>query len=325
MGKPLMWTLAAAVLVYALPAVFGDYGFYLGASLCVWMIFALAYDLAFGRAGLVSFGHAMFFGIGAYGFVLPILHWGWGFWSAIGFSLLVTGVFAVAVGFVALKVRGHSFVIITIIFSAIVELVAFSQSEITNGEDGFTFSLDSLALGPFDVSLTNAVSRYYFFVAVLVLVFLLLRWINESSLGRSFRAIKENEQRANLLGYPVQHYKLAAFTLSGALSGFAGALFSIVNFHVSAELFQIIVSVNPLTAVLVGGAGTMLGPVIGTTVIFVLHDTLRSYFIYADFVIGAILVLAVLFAPRGIVGIFATRRAGGPHLAPPAASREAQA
>lgn len=314
MTHRLAWILGAALLVFGLPVVFGPYGYYLGAALCVWAIFALAYDVAFGHAGLVSFGHAMFFGLGAYGLALPVLHWRWSFWSALGLSLAICALFAVLTGVVAVAVRGHSFVIITIIFSAVVELAALSQIWITRGEDGLSFTLDNIGLGLWRLPVVDPSTRYHFFFVVLGAVFFVVRAVTRSPLGRSFRAIRDNELRAALLGYPVHRYKLAAFTISGTLSGLAGALFTLLNFHVSAELFHITLSVNPLTAVLVGGAGTSAGPIVGAVVVFLLHDTLRTYFVYADFVIGAVLVGTVLFAPAGLTGLL-DRAAAGRHRA----------
>lgn len=301
--RQILWLVAGAVLFAALPAVFGNYGLYLGSGLCVWIIFALAYDLAYGRTGLLSFGHAMFFGIGAYAPALLAMHFGWGFWPGIAAAIVLSGVFAILIGNIALRVTGHAFVVITVIFSAILELLAFSQRRITNGEDGVSVDITKVPLGFTELDLHDPYAKYWLLIAFLLLTFLLLNWINNSTLGLAFRAVRENAKRAMLLGYPVHRYKLAAFSISGALSGLAGALFGLLNFHVSAETFQITVSINPLTSVLVGGAGTMLGPVIGTTFIFLLSDYLRSLVVYADFAIGVILVLTVLFSPSGLVGL----------------------
>lgn len=298
-----LWGLGALALFAALPALFGSYGWYLGSALCVWIIFALAYDLSFGRTGLLSFGHAMFFGIGAYAPALIVPHLHWGFWPTLGGAIASAGLFSFIVGAVALRVSGHAFVVITVIFGSIVELFAYSRKNITNGEDGLSFNLDRAPLFVTDVDLTNSRSKYALMIAFATAVFLLLAWINSSSFGLACRAIRENSRRAMLLGYPVQRYKLAAFTISGALSGLAGALFSLLNFNVSSEVFQISVSITPLTSVLVGGTGTMLGPVIGTAFIYILSDYLRSLIVYADLGIGVILVLTVLFAPQGIVGL----------------------
>ena len=234
---------------------------------------------------------------------LLVLTLDWGFWPAITAAIVLAGAFALVLGKVALQVTGHAFVVITVIFSAILELVAFSQKWITNGEDGLSFDLYRVPFGFAELDLRNANTKYWVLIAALFLTFLMLNWINNSTLGLAFRAVRENPMRATLLGYPVQRYKLAAFGISGALSGLAGALFSLLSFHISAEVFQITVSINPLTSVLVGGAGTMLGPVIGTTFIFLFSDYLRTLVVYADFAIGVILVLTVLFAPQGIVGL----------------------
>lgn len=307
--REILWALAGALFYAALPLVFGEYGLYLGSALCVWIIFALAYDLAFGRTGLLSFGHAMFFGFGAYALVLLMQRLGFGFWPALGSTVAITALFTAVIGTVALRVTGHAFVVITVIFSAIVELFAYSQKGLTNGEDGISFDITQVPLGVTSLDVTDPTTKYWFLFTFAAGTFVLLAWINNSTLGLTFRAIRENPSRATLLGYPIQAYKLAAFSISGALSGLAGALFGLLNFHVSAEVFSITISIKPLISVLVGGAGTMLGPVIGTAFIFLLSDYLRTIVLYSEFAIGVILVLTVLFAPNGIVGLIARAKA----------------
>jgi branched-chain amino acid transport system permease protein len=297
-----------AAAAAALPFALGQYGLYMGCALCVWAAFALAYDLAFGRTGLVSFGHAMFFGIGGYAFVLAILHGGFSFWPALLLALVITALFSIAVGFIALRVTGHAFVIITVIFGAIVELAAASAHSVTRGEDGLTFTMPQMRLGPIAVSLADPVSRYLAFLAAFLAVYLICWWIGRSSLGLVLDGIRQNERRVAMLGYRVSLYKMIAFTLSGTLSGFAGVFFSILNFHISAEVFHIAVSMNPLTAALVGGAGTVLGPVIGAVIVFALSDLLRSVIVYSDLVIGIVLIVIVLVAPRGLGGLWISRR-----------------
>ena len=297
-----------AVAAAALPLALGQYGLYMGCALCVWAAFALAYDLAFGRTGLVSFGHAMFFGIGGYTFVLAILHGGFSFWPALLIGLVMTALFSIAVGFIALRVTGHAFVIITVIFGAIVELAAASARSVTQGEDGLTFTMSQLMLGPLAVSLADPVSRYLVFLAAFLAVYLICWWIGRSSLGLVLDGIRQNERRVAMLGYRVSLYKMIAFTVSGTLSGLAGVFFAILNFHISSEVFHIAVSMNPLTAALVGGAGTVLGPVIGAVIVFALSDLLRSVIVYSDLVIGAVLILIVLVAPRGLGGLWIHRR-----------------
>src|SRR4051812_25358650 len=158
--RHILLALGALALFACLPVLFGSYGLYLGSALCVWTIFALAYDLSFGRTGLLSFGHAMFFGLGAYVPALVVLHLGWGFWLAIAAALVCAGIFALLVGLIALQVSGHAFVVITVIFSAIVELFAFSQKGITNGEDGLGFDLPRVPLLFAELDITNGATKY---------------------------------------------------------------------------------------------------------------------------------------------------------------------
>jgi branched-chain amino acid transport system permease protein len=296
-----------AAVALALPFALGPYGVYLGCALCVWASFALAYDLAFGRAGLVSFGHAMFFGVGGYAFVLMILQGGFSFWPAFLGGIAAAAVFSAALGSIALRVTGHAFVIITVIFAATVELAAMSNRSVTRGEDGLTFQLTSIPLGPISVSLADPAARYAAFFAAFLLVYLVCWWIGRSSLGIVLSATRQNERRAALLGYPVRRYKLIAFTLSGTLSGVAGILFALLNTQITAEVFQITTSMNPLTAALVGGAGTALGPVLGAAVVLIMSDLLRSVVVFSDLIVGCVLIVTVLVAPKGLLGLWRTR------------------
>ena len=304
-----------AAISAVLPITLGDYGLYMGCALCVWAAFALAYDLAFGRTGLVSFGHAMFFGVGGYAFVLTALHWQFSFCAALLSAVVVSALFSIVVGFIALRVTGHAFVIITVIFGAIVELAAASAQGLTRGEDGLTFTMPKLALGPVSISLIDPWSRYGVFLVAFLAVYLICSWIGRSSLGLALDGIRQNESRMAMLGYRTRSYKMIAFVISGALSGFAGVFFAVLNFHISSEVFHIGVSMNPLTASLVGGAGTIVGPAIGAIIVFVLSDLLRSVIVYSDLVIGLVLIVVVLVAPRGLVGLF-SRGALSPSSAP---------
>jgi branched-chain amino acid transport system permease protein len=292
-----------AMVAIALPLTLGEYGYYLGCALWLWAAFALAYDLAFGRTGLVSFGHAIFFGVGSYAFALAILNFNVGFWAALAVCLLMSMIVSIAVGIIALRVTGHAFVIITVIFGALAELAAYAMPSITRAEDGVTFKLPALMLGPIAVSLTEPAARYGVFIAAFLFVYGICVWITSSSLGVILEAIRQNEARVALLGHRVWLYKLTALTLSGTLSGLAGAMFALLNLHVSAEVFHIIVSLNPLTAVLVGGAATILGPVIGAGFVLILSDLLRSLIVYSDLLIGLVLIATVLLAPGGLASL----------------------
>lgn len=299
---------AALAALYAVP-FFADlfYQTFL-TEILVWVLFAISFDLIFGYTGLLSFGQALFFGLGGYAVAISILKLHAGTGTGLLLSVAVPAAFAAFVGWFSVRLAGIHFVIITIIFALIGSTVGETWTGLTGGADGLVFQVAPLDLGFARVDLMDIRSTYYFVLAIVALGFLFLRRLVRSPLGKAFVAIRENEDRARLIGYDVRLCKLVSFVIAGGLSGLAGGLYSLSLKYASATFLHWSVSGHAVVYTIVGGGGTLLGPVLGAGLIMSLEHWLVDVLQAADLVVGAVLVSTLLLAPRGILGFL---RGGG--------------
>lgn len=305
-GFALGFGLVLAALIVA-PHVLGTFQRVLLTEILIWGLFAIAFDVLYGYTGMLSFGQATFFGFGSYALTLAILRGGTGVWLALFLGLVASTLAAALIGFVAVRVRGHYFVIITVIFSLVFFFWALNWSWLTGGDDGLSIKVPALSLGWWEVSLYDPVANYYFVLAFCTVSFLLCRRLMHSPLGRIFVSIRENEDRARLLGYHVERFKLLAFVISGALSGLAGALYSLTFRYANAGLMHWTVSGEAVVWTLVGGAGSLVGPVLGAGLLVTFSDYVSAWIENYKIIIGVVIVLVVLAAPQGIVGVIRAR------------------
>ncbi len=276
-------------------------------ELFVWMLFAISFDLIFGYTGLLSFGQALFFGLGGYTVTILIQKFGIGTELALFLSIVIPLLFAWFVGFFSVKLTGIHFVIITIIFALIGNIIGETWTDFTGGSDGLTFSPPLFNLGLFKVNLIDIKGNYYFVLAFLVLSYLFLRRMVQSPLGKVFISIRENEDRARLIGYNVQRYKLIAFMIAGGLSGLAGGLYSLTLKYAAAGYLHWSISGHAVVYTIVGGMGTLIGPVLGAGVVMSLEHYLVNFLQSTDLVVGIVLVFMVLVAPKGLVGFIQSK------------------
>ncbi len=293
----------ALLALVVLPLALGRYGRFFGAEVFTWALYAMAFNVCFGVAGMLSFGHAAFFAFGAYGATFAVLRLAPDPWLALGAALVAAALLAAVVGFFAVRVVSHSFVIITITFSLVLFLLAHSQKELTGGDDGLTFPPLAVGVGT-GLSLSSPIVAYYTAFALCLLGYLALARLSRSPLGLVFAAVRENERRAMLVGYEVRRYKWLAFVLSGALAGLAGGVYAITHAQVSAQLFDVTVSVDAIIWALIGGAGTVVGPALGAALVLVFTNLISAWVVYTQIPIGILLIVIVIFFPRGLAGIW---------------------
>jgi branched-chain amino acid transport system permease protein len=275
-------------------------------SIMVLATYGIGYNILIGYTGLLSLGHAMFFAAGLYAAGLTVHYFGIDPVSAFLLGALAAMVFATAVGLIALRTTGVSFMIVTMMFAQACFLLILYFNEVTRGDEGIVLSEAARQVG--GLKLTNPTLRYNLALALftggLVLCFVLIR----SRVGRVLVAIRENEDRVKMLGYHTFRYKLLAMALSGLLSGAAGASYALMFGYVGATFASIEYSIFALLWVLLGGAGTVLGPIVGALVMFYLvewtSEVTQSYRI----VVGAALVLLTLFFPKGLLGTLREKR-----------------
>lgn len=276
-------------------------------ELFVWMLFAISFDLIFGYTGLLSFGQALFFGLGSYTVTISILKMGLNTELALLLSIIIPMIFSWFVGYFSVKLSGIHFVIITIIFALIGNIIGETWTAFTGGSDGLTFSPPPFRLGLFKINLMDIKGNYYFVLALVALSYLFLRRMVQSPLGKVFISIRENEDRARLIGYNVQRYKLIAFIIAGGLSGLAGGLYGLTLKYAAASYLHWSVSGHAVVYTIVGGMGTLIGPVLGAGIVMSLEHYLINILQATDLVVGIVLVFMVLMAPKGLVGLIQSK------------------
>ena len=276
-------------------------------ELFVWILFAISFDLIFGYTGLLSFGQALFFGLGSYTVTILMRQFGFNTELSLLLSIVIPMIFAWFVGYFSVKLTGIHFVIITIIFAIIGNIIGDTWTSFTGGSDGLTFSPRPFRLGLFQINLMDIKGNYYFVLGVVAISYLFLRRMVQSPLGKVFISIRENEERAKLIGYNAQRYKLIAFIIAGGLGGLAGGLYSLTLKYAAASYLHWSVSGHAVVYTVVGGMGTLIGPAIGAGIVMSLEHYLINYLQATDLVVGIALVFMVLVAPKGLVGLIQSK------------------
>lgn len=309
------WRVPLVVLALLLAAQFVLPAYHHGnmTRIMVFAVFAIGYNLAFGYAGLLSLGHAMFFAAGLYGAGMSAYFLGFSMPLAFLFGGLCGLVLALVVGLVALRTRGVSFMIVTLMFSQVGFLTILYFNEFTRGDEGFVLpqEIRQLHLGDTVLSLTDPTLRYNLALGLFAACYLLAIALLRSPIGRVLVALRENESRVQMLGYNTFGYKLLALTLSGTLSGLSGAAYALLFAYVGATFATTQYSIYALLWVLLGGVGTALGPFIGTGLMFYLVDFASEITSSYLIVVGVVLVLLVILFPKGVIGTLQERWRGG--------------
>ena len=294
----LLYLALAAVL--ALVPLSGGYVTGLAAEVLVFAIFAMSLDLLIGYTGLLSFGHAAFFGLSAYTVVTLGVHLGvngwWGFFAGI----VVSAIGAAIIGFFCIRVSGIPFLMLTMAFSQLLFSVSVKWRDVTGGTDGLSgFRRPSL----FGMSLDDRTTQYYVVLVGFLLVFWFLKRLIRSPLGSIFIGIRENEARMRAIGYPVQRFKLISFVIAGAIAGVGGSLYAFFNAFVSSDILHWALSGDAIIMVILGGTGTIVGPVIGTGIFLLLKNFVSSHHEYWMLWVGIVFILCVMFMREGVWGL----------------------
>jgi branched-chain amino acid transport system permease protein len=277
-------------------------------EILIWGLLAMSSDILIGYTGLVSFGHSAFFGLGMYGAAAAlILVDPPNLWLAIGAGLVAAAMVAAFVAYFATRLRDIYFAITTLIFSQIFYVMIFTWTDVTGGENGLTFSRPHLSLpGLFSIRFT-AVTLHWFVLAVVTASFLLLRRITQSPFGMVLQSIRENEARTRAIGYPVERYKIVAVMISGLIAGMAGVLYAVQNEFAAPDFVFFTVSGEVVIFNVIGGIGTLVGPMVGAAFYLLLREALSRFLTeYYLIPVGLIFIAVVIFMPQGLLG-FARR------------------
>jgi urea transport system permease protein len=317
MNRKTILYLGLLLIFAAVPFALGYYYTGMIQKFMIFGMFALSYNLIWGNAGLLSFGHSAFFAIGAYGVAVLSGHVTGAFsgYLAIAAGIMVPMLVGALIGYFVFygKINGVYFGVITLAVAIVLQQVFVSASSLTGGDNGlFGYDLPNFGIpGVLDLSLSNEYVAYFTVLLASVVVIALCSWLTKSKFGRAVKAISLNEERMESLGYNTALYKMIMFAVSCGIAGLSGGLFTTVGF-VSPGLFGLAFSTQVIVWVAVGGKGTLWGPFIGAFVISILETVLSGFFVDIWFLIlGVALVAIVLFWPNGIAGSMRTDKWSG--------------
>jgi len=303
LSRALSWRAVGVwVLVAALPALPFMSKFYLllAFDALLFGAIAMSLDLLIGYTGLVSFGHAAFFGLGAYASAVLLERGVVSLWACLLFAVLVVGLYALVVSYFSTTRRGIYFALLTLIFAEVV-YTFFRYTQTFGGSDGIQGVPPPRLVGGFAID--TPMRNYYLVLVYLGLAYLACRVLVTSHFGKVLVAIRENEDRARFLGYNVQRYKMAVCMISALLTGLGGALYPGRSAFATPDLMLWTVSGEFIIMVMIGGLGTLAGPVIGGAFFVLLQEKVSSYVDWYFIVIGLVLIFIVLFMPKGLLGI----------------------
>jgi branched-chain amino acid transport system permease protein len=292
---------ALAVLPLLLPKFY----VILMGSILIYGLFAMSFNVLFGYTGLLSFGQAGFFAVGAYVTAYLLKQFppsGFSMYVAILSSVGLSLVLSLAIGIVCVRLSGWVFAMVTLAFGQVIYTVIYKWREVTGGDDGlYGIPVPNLSVFPgVGIDLKASFNHYYFILCVVAASVLLLRMIVKSPFGNTIQAIRDNPTRAQFIGLDVWRYKLGSFVVSGVVAGLAGSLFSPFKGIASPDLSNWAFSANPVIMSLIGGTGTFIGPLVGALIYRLLEHFVALYTGYWMLVFGMILIVSVLSFRKGV-------------------------
>lgn len=296
----------AIAAMLAFPFLVPNYPRALVAEIYIFAIFAMSLDLLLGFTGLMSLGHAAFFGLGAYAVAILSNSFDVSAWLGVAAGVVTAGLGALAIGFFCVRTSGIPFLMLTLAFSQLVFSVALKWRDLTGGSDGMAIADKPKFFG---LDLSNTLPMYFMALMFFLLSYWTLRRLINAPLGHVFVGIRENEPRMAAIGYPTRAYKLLSFTIAGAFAGLAGGLYAIFNSFISPDAVYWTASGDILIMTMLGGAGTLIGPAIGTGVFLLMKNVVSSYSEHWLLIIGGVFIACVLFFPGGIWGTLRQLRA----------------
>ncbi len=302
---PWVLLLAAAVLPWLADALGQSYYIGLVRRVMIFAIAAASLNFIMGFGGMVSLGHAAFFGLGAYAVAIAATVGLTSAWVVWPLAMIVAATAALAIGAISLRTRGVYFIMITLAFAQMIYYLAVGLKQY-GGDDGLNLPVRS-QLG-FGLDLGHEATLYWVVLALLAAVMLALNRAVDARFGRVLLGVRENETRMEAIGFPTFRYRLVAFTIAGAIAGLGGALFANHNLFVSPATLHWTQSATLVVMVLLGGIGYRYGGVLGAATLLLLEEILAAFTDYWHLPLGLILLAIVFFAPRGLAGAILRRR-----------------
>jgi branched-chain amino acid transport system permease protein len=314
MRKTHKWILAAFILAGLVfyPNIFGIYYTNVFVTFAIFALFATSFNLLLGYTGLLSFGHAMFFGTGAYGTALALEHIeGMPLIAALLAGLLAAALLALLLCPIMVRVSGTAFAMLHLAFGQLMYVLALKLRGITGGEDGVGgFPIPPLKIAGFvSIDMTDPSNFYYFAITVLGLSIIFLWFFTKTPFGSIMVAVRDNAKRVDFLGFKVPQSKAVIYIVAGAFAGVAGSIYALFQNLIAADDgFNVLVSFAPISMTIVGGIGSFFGPLMGSAIFGMIGEMTSRYTERVELVMGVILILVILYAPYGFMGFIGVVR-----------------
>jgi branched-chain amino acid transport system permease protein len=303
----LLWLIGFFLLAF-FPKFFGIYYTNILVTMAIFSVYALSVNMLLGYTGLLSFGQAMFFGFGGYGTALSLTHIeGIGLLSAIGLGVLAAVALALILSPLMVRVSGTAFAMLNLAFGQLMYVLALKLYNITGGEDGIAnFPVPGL----FAESLKNSPEHFYYVAIMILGISAWLMWyVTKTPFGQIQTGLRENANRISYLGYRVPQSKAVIYVLSALFAGVAGSVHSLFHNMVSADgSLGIVMSFEPIIAIMIGGVGSFFGPITGVVIFQVVDEFILRYLQSTELVMGAILIFVIMFMPMGFAGMYEITR-----------------
>jgi branched-chain amino acid transport system permease protein len=322
-NAPYLFIAVLFALGAVMPLVLKQYHLNMLTEIIVFALYAVSYNLLLGYAGLLSFGHAMFFGTGAFTVAVALIHIpGLSMWSAIALALAMTTAVGFVIGGLLLRHKGSYFALLTLAFNALFYAVATKWHTVTGGDDGLSITRPDLAMGFTTINMAGLTSFYYFTLVIVGAAIVFCWYFTRTAMGQTVLMMRENEERMKFLGYNTNISRLILFTFTGAVAGLAGAFYTLHFQFCSQSAISVDMTTTVLLMTFVGGTGTFWGPMLGVLVYVILQNYLSDITDRWPLFMGLIFVFMVLFIPGGLTQIiqsiktlFAGRRGTGKPIA----------
>ena len=299
--KPLVLvTVVLGLVAVFVPFLLSDYHLQIAVMVGIFALLALSLNVLSGYAGMISLGHAGFFLIGSYTSAILATRFGMPFPVSLVAATALTALSGMVLAVPAMKLSGHFLAVITIAFGLILHVLAINLESITKGVSGIS-GISRPAIGAW--SLKSDLSYYFLVLIILALVCLLVSAYVRSGYGRALRALRDDEVAAGCMGVNVNVAKIHAFVISAGIAGLAGCLYAHYVRYINPESFTLDISIRILIMMVVGGIGSILGSLVGAYAVYVLPETLRILNDYYYLVFGFVIILLMLFLPRGLVSL----------------------
>jgi branched-chain amino acid transport system permease protein len=292
------------VVGFLMPVLLKQYALNMLTEIIIFALFAVSYNLLLGYAGLLSFGHAAFFGLGAFTTAVAVINIpGLSLWNAVLISVLITVVAGFVLGSLLLRTKGTYFALLTLAFNALLYALATKWHSVTGGDDGLSITRPDLGLGFTNISLSSLTNFYYLSLIIIGLAIVFCWYFTHTAMGKTVLLMRENEERMKFLGYNTSISRLILFVFTGAMAGLAGSFYTLHFQFVSISAISVDMTTAIVLMVFVGGTKTFWGPILGVLVYIILQNYLSDITDRWPLFMGFIFIFMVLFIPSGLSGV----------------------